>query len=64
MSSGTECYCVRFVAVICGLQHINLRYAFLGWVIQLPVLSYLIQTAVDVSGGGEISSSSIDKEVE
>lgn len=35
-----------------ALEHINLGWAMLGWLIRLPILNPLIQLIVDASGGG------------
>lgn len=35
-----------------ALEHINLAWAVVGWIIRLPILSSLIQLIVDASGGG------------
>ncbi len=34
------------------LEHINLGWALLGWILRLPLLSQAIQLLVDASGGG------------
>ncbi len=37
-------------AIAAAIQHIHLGWAWIGWLIQLPVLSHVIQLALDASG--------------
>ena len=48
-NSGVRFEGVRAVAE--AFQHINLLFASIGWVIHLPLISEIIQLAVDTSGG-------------
>ncbi len=49
--NGEECSGVRAVAE--AFQHINILYAWLGWVMKLPLVSHLLQLTIDLSGGDE-----------
>lgn len=42
------------VAVAEAFQHLNIRFAFLGWFMRLPLVSLLLQCALDVSGAGKM----------
>ncbi len=39
-------------ALACGLEHIHLGYAFIGWTLRLPLVDPLLQLLVDAVGGG------------
>jgi len=40
------------VALARALEHVNLAWAFAGFILRLPFISQLIQSITDVSGGG------------
>jgi len=40
------------VAVARALEHVHLGWAFIGWVMRLPLLRTMLQVIVDASGGG------------
>ena len=42
---GTEYKSVK--AIACALEHMNLASASLGWMIRMPIISYVLQAIVD-----------------
>jgi len=49
--------CSGVVAMARAFGHLNIAWAFLGWLIMLPGLCWLIQLAIDVGGGGRVRKS-------
>lgn len=50
LSGRTE---AGIAGVAMAFQHLNIRWAALGWIAGLPVVSYLIQLCFDVAGAGK-----------
>jgi hypothetical protein len=39
-------------ALACALNHLNLSWAWIGWIIRLPLIRQSLQALTDLSGGG------------
>ena len=39
-------------ALACALNHLHLSWAWIGWIIRLPIIRPMLQALTDISGGG------------